>query len=124
MTAPPVDSCTTSSVDSRSAVTVSVSRARSSVGRVSASRTCTCTTLAPMSAHARAVRTSSSSVTGSAGASALAVSAPVGATVIIVVGGMPRSWQTPAGALAAVGRATHPPAGESPPSGPALPRCG
>jgi glutamate/tyrosine decarboxylase-like PLP-dependent enzyme len=47
-----------------------------------------------MSAHALAVRTSSSSVTGSAGASDFAVSAPVGATVIIVVAGMSRSCQT------------------------------
>ena len=60
-----------------------------------------------MSAQARAVRTSSSRVTGRLGASAFAVSAPVGATVIIVVAGMPRSCQTPAGALAA-SRATHP----------------
>ena len=81
-TEPPVESWTTRSVPSCSAVTVSVSRPRSSVGRWSASRMCTWIIAAPAASHSLAVATSSSSVVGSWGQSSLAVSAPVGATVI------------------------------------------
>ncbi|OLE27304.1 MAG: hypothetical protein AUG44_10525 [Actinobacteria bacterium 13_1_20CM_3_71_11] len=85
VTAPPVESWTIRSVCSRSAATVSRSRPRSSVGRAASSRMWTWITLAPIAAHSRAVVTSSSRVTGRAGTSAFADSAPVGATVINVV---------------------------------------
>ncbi len=54
------------------------------MGWVSASLMWTWISAAPASRHSLAVVTSSSSVTGSAGTAAFAVSAPVGATVIIV----------------------------------------
>src|SRR6185369_17271880 len=85
VTAPPEESWTLRSVEDRNAATVSRSRPRSSVGFAAASRMWTCTTLAPTASHSLAVATSSSRVTGSAGTSALADSAPVGATVINVV---------------------------------------
>src|SRR5215218_2341390 len=81
VTAPPVDSWTTRSVDPRTAATTSRTRGRSSVGRVSVSRTCRWITAAPTASQSRAVAATSSTVTGSAGTSALADSAPVGATV-------------------------------------------
>src|SRR4051794_21189925 len=84
VTAPPVLSCTTRLVASRSACTVSRSTVGSRVGWASRSRTCTWIRPAPAASQARPVSTSSSSVTGSAGTSALALSAPVGATVIRV----------------------------------------
>src|SRR5262245_362776 len=86
VTAPPVDSCTIRSVDSRSARTVSFSRPRSSVGLASSPLICTWIIAAPASRHSFAVVTSSSSVTGSGGTAPLSSSAPVGATVIIVAG--------------------------------------
>ena len=85
VTAPPLDSCTIRSVSVRSASTVARNRPRSSVGRAAASRMWTWITLAPTDWHSFAVVTSSARVTGSAGTSALADSAPVGATVINVV---------------------------------------
>src|SRR5215467_7044534 len=84
VTAPPVDSWTIRSVDSRSACTVSFSLPRSSVGCASAPLMCTWIIAAPASRHSLAVVTSSSRVTGRAGTADLSTSAPVGATVIIV----------------------------------------
>ena len=57
---------------------------RSRVGRCSASRTCRWMSAAPAASQRRAVSTTSSSVVGSCGRSALACSAPVGATVMSV----------------------------------------
>ena len=62
------------------------SRPASSVGRWSASRMCRWIIEAPAASQRRAVSTSSSRVVGSCGQSALACSAPVGATVIRVPG--------------------------------------
>src|SRR4051794_21837748 len=85
VTAPPLDSWTTRSVFSRTAATTSRTRPRSSVGLVSVSRTCRWTTAAPTRSQSFAVATTSSTVTGSAGTSAFADSAPVGATVMRVL---------------------------------------
>src|SRR3954451_21042985 len=85
VTAPPLDSWTTRSLDSRTAATTSRTRPRSSVGRVSVSRMCRWMTAAPTAWQSRAVAATSSTVTGSAGTSALADSAPVGATVMRVL---------------------------------------
>ncbi len=54
------------------------------MGWCDASRMCTWIIAAPAASQRFAVSTSSSRVVGSAGTSAFAVSAPVGATVIIV----------------------------------------
>src|ERR1700730_6212614 len=89
VTAPPVDSWTMRPVPSRSAVTVSASRATSSVGRAASSLMCTWTTAAPAASHSLAVTTSSFRVTGRAGAADLSASAPVGATVMRVAGVLP-----------------------------------
>src|ERR1022692_1643166 len=86
VTAPPVDSCTIRSVDSRRACTVSFSRDRSSVGWALESLMCTWIIAAPASRHSLAVVTSSPRVTGSGGTADFSSSAPVGATVIIVAG--------------------------------------
>src|SRR5262249_14902991 len=59
-------------------------RWESSVGLASPSRMCTWIMAAPARSQSRAVATNSSSVTGRLGTSALACSAPVGATVINV----------------------------------------
>src|ERR1700712_470181 len=83
-TLPPVENCTIRSVCSRRACTVSRRRPGSRVGWWSASRMCTWTRDAPTASQALASATSSSSVVGSCGQSALAVSAPVGATVMRV----------------------------------------
>src|SRR5215207_10940683 len=85
VTAPPEESWTMSSVSARSAATVSRSRPRSSVGLAASSRMCTWMMLAPTASQSFPVATSSSSVTGRAGTSALADSAPVGATVMMVL---------------------------------------
>ena len=101
VTAPPVESCTMRSVASRTAVTVSESWARSRVGRAAPSRMWMWMSAAPAASQAVAAATSSSRVAGSAGASDLAVSAPVGATVIMVGVDTPpivarvRHWSAP-----------------------------
>ena len=94
VTAPPLDSWTTRSVVSRTAATTSRTRPRSSVGRVSASRTCRWIDRGADRSQSRAVATTSSTVTGSAGTSAFADSAPVGATVMRVAELTGRSSQT------------------------------
>ena len=81
-TEPPVESCTTSEELERTAATHSRSSAWSSVGACAASRTWRWIIAAPAASHSAAVRAISSGVVGSCGQSALAVSAPVGATVI------------------------------------------
>src|SRR6476661_1123476 len=82
---PPVESWTMRSVASRTPSTASLRKAGSSVGWCSRSRTWMWMRAAPARSHATAVSTSSSGVVGSAGTSALAVSAPVGAMVISVL---------------------------------------
>src|SRR5215203_1117569 len=84
LTEPPLLSWTTRVVASRRASTVARSSPRSRVGLASAPRMCTCTRPAPAVSQACASATSSASVTGRAGTSDFAVSAPVGATVIRV----------------------------------------
>src|SRR6266496_3742445 len=69
-------------VDSRSACTVAVSLPRSSVGLAAASLMCTWITAAPASWHSFAVVAGSSRVTGRAGTSFFADSAPVGGRVV------------------------------------------
>ena len=98
VTAPPVDSWTIRSVVSRSAATVSRSRPRSSVGRAPRRRGC-----GRGSRWRRAPRTpwrwrpARRASPAAPDASALADSAPVGATVINVRRGMPRSWHARTG---------------------------
>ena len=81
-TEPPVDSCTTRSVCSAQGRDGVGEPAEVEVGLCSSSRMCTWIIAAPAAWQRWAVSTSSSSVVGSCGQSALAVSAPVGATVI------------------------------------------
>ena len=83
-TAPPVDSCTISAVFARIAATVSLSRPRSSVGWCSPSRMWMWIIAAPAASHRLPSRPAPRAWSAAAGQSALAVSAPVGATVIRV----------------------------------------
>ena len=84
-TLPPVDSWTISEVCSRSASTVALQAARVERRRGARRRGCAGgSSTAPAASQATAVSTSSSSVVGSCGKSALATSAPVGATVMRV----------------------------------------
>ena len=87
-TEPPVDSWTMRSVSERTASTDALSNPRSNVGAWSASRMCRWISAAPAASQRLAVSTSSSRVVGSWGRSALACSAPVGATVMRVPTGV------------------------------------